>query len=105
MGIGIDRTIESVLLPVLREVGTRWESGTCDVANEHFASQEIRRWLSAQLALVGSRGKKRSAVLACGPKDVHTIGLEGFYDDPPRTRLELSLPGRGHAHLLSPRDH
>jgi methanogenic corrinoid protein MtbC1 len=79
MGIGIDRTIESVLLPVLREVGTRWESGTCDVANEHFASQEIRRWLSAQLALVGSRGKKRSAVLACGPKDMHTIGLEGFY--------------------------
>jgi MerR family transcriptional regulator, light-induced transcriptional regulator len=79
MGIGIDRTIESVLLPVLREIGTRWESGRCDVANEHFASQEIRRWLSAQLALSGSRRATRSAVLACGPKDLHTIGLEGFY--------------------------
>jgi hypothetical protein len=79
MGIGIDRTIESVLLPVLREIGTRWEMGTCDVANEHFASQEIRRWLSSQLALAGTRGTRRSAVLACGPKDMHTIGLEGFY--------------------------
>jgi methanogenic corrinoid protein MtbC1 len=79
MGIGIDRTIESVLLPVLREIGTRWEAGRCDVANEHFASQEIRRWLSSQLALSGSRGIGRSAVLACGPKDMHTIGLEGFY--------------------------
>jgi methanogenic corrinoid protein MtbC1/predicted DNA-binding transcriptional regulator AlpA len=79
MGIGIDRTIESVLLPVLREIGTRWESGHCDVANEHFASQEIRRWLSGQLAISGSRKRERSAVLACGPKDLHTIGLEGFY--------------------------
>jgi methanogenic corrinoid protein MtbC1/predicted DNA-binding transcriptional regulator AlpA len=79
MGIGIDRTIESVLLPVLREIGTRWESGRCDVANEHFASQEIRKWLSNQLSLTGARRKGRSAVLACGPKDMHTIGLEGFY--------------------------
>jgi MerR family transcriptional regulator, light-induced transcriptional regulator len=79
MGIGVDRTIQSVLLPVLREIGTRWEAGRCDVANEHFASQEIRRWLSGQLALSGIRGKSRSAVLACGPKDMHTIGLEGFY--------------------------
>ena len=79
IGIGIDRTIESVLLPVLREIGTRWESGKCDVANEHFASQEIRQWLAGQLALAGSKRKGRSAVLACGPKDMHTIGLEGFY--------------------------
>jgi methanogenic corrinoid protein MtbC1 len=79
MGIGIDRTIESVLLPVLREIGTRWESGHCDVANEHFASQEIRRWLSAQVTMADSRRREHSAVLACGPKDLHTIGLEGFY--------------------------
>jgi methanogenic corrinoid protein MtbC1 len=79
MGIGVDRTIESVLLPVLREIGTRWEAGRCDVANEHFASQEIRRWLSEQLGLSESRRSTRSAVLACGPKDMHTIGLEGFY--------------------------
>jgi methanogenic corrinoid protein MtbC1 len=79
MGIGIDRTIESVLLPVLREIGTRWESGHCDVANEHFASQEIRRWLSSQLTMADSRRREHSAVLACGPKDLHTIGLEGFY--------------------------
>jgi methanogenic corrinoid protein MtbC1 len=79
MGIGIDRTIESVLLPVLREIGTRWESGHCDIANEHFASQEIRKWLSNQLALTVPRKKGPSAVLACGPKDMHTIGLEGFY--------------------------
>lgn len=79
VGIGIDRTIESVLLPVLREIGTRWETGRCDVANEHFASQEIRRWISGQLALASAARMTRSAVLACGPKDMHTIGLEGFY--------------------------
>lgn len=77
--VGVDRTIELLLLPVLREIGTRWEAGKCDVANEHFASQEIRRWLSAQLAASASERKTRSAVLACGPEDQHTIGLEGFY--------------------------
>lgn len=77
--VGVDRTIELLLLPVMREIGTRWEAGKCDVANEHFASQEIRRWLSGQLLAVATEPKLRSAVLACGPEDLHTIGLEGFY--------------------------
>jgi MerR family transcriptional regulator, light-induced transcriptional regulator len=79
IGIGIDRTIESVLLPVLREIGTRWETGRCDIANEHFASQEIRRWLSGQVGMATSRSRGQTAVMTCGPKDMHTIGLEGFY--------------------------
>jgi MerR family transcriptional regulator, light-induced transcriptional regulator len=79
IALGVDRTIELLLLPVLREIGTRWEAGKCDVANEHLASQEIRRWLSARLATTDSLRKDRTAVLACGPADLHTIGLEGFY--------------------------
>ena len=77
--LGIDRTIELLLLPVLREIGTRWEAGRCDVANEHIASQEIRRWLSIRYSATSSQKRFRTAVLACGPKDLHTIGLEGFF--------------------------
>ena len=75
--LGIERTIQSVVLPVLREIGSRWEAGRCDVANEHLASQEVRSWLGAQ---TGSRARspRPPIVLACGPRDLHTIGLEAF---------------------------
>lgn len=79
ISLRIDGTIELLVLPVLREIGTRWEAGKCDVANEHIASQEIRRWLSSRLASTDSLRKSKTAVLACGPADLHTIGLEGFY--------------------------
>lgn len=80
--LGIDRTIQSVALPVLKEIGSLWEAGRCDVANEHLTSQEVRTWLGAQSA-TGAAGtaassRHRPIVLACGPKDLHTIGLEAF---------------------------
>ena len=81
--LGIDRTIQSVALPVLKEIGSLWEAGRCDVANEHLTSQEVRTWLGAQAGNVspGSTGasvRQAPVVLACGPKDLHTIGLEAF---------------------------
>lgn len=81
--LGIDRTIQLVALPVLREIGSLWEAGRCDVANEHLMSQEVRAWLGAQsgarsLRTAGASMRRRPIVLACGPKDLHTIGLEAF---------------------------
>jgi methanogenic corrinoid protein MtbC1 len=75
--LGVEKTIQGVVLPVLREIGSRWEAGRCDVANEHLASQEVRSWLGAQ---TGSRPRNPHPpiVLACGPRDLHTIGLEAF---------------------------
>jgi DNA-binding transcriptional MerR regulator len=76
--LGLDGAIQWVVLPALREVGSMWEAGRCDVSQEHLASQEVRSWLAKRLP---ARAERSSALvlLACGPKDVHTIGLEAFY--------------------------
>lgn len=54
-------------------------SGKCDIANEHLASQAIRTWLSGQLQIPRPNRNKPIVVLACGPKDLHTIGLEALF--------------------------
>ena len=77
--LGLDETVQWVVLPVLREVGTLWEAGKCDVAQEHVASQEIRAWLANRVGVSASRRARSLVLLACGPKDLHTIGLEAFY--------------------------
>lgn len=77
--LGVEQVVQHVALPVLRDIGTLWEAGKCDVANEHLASQEIRAWMNAKLAWARAKTTKGSLVLATGPKDQHTLGLEGFY--------------------------
>ena len=76
--LGTERAIQVVVLPALREIGSLWEAGRCDVANEHLASQEVRSWLGAQ-AGSGPGSRRPPIVLACGPQDLHTIGLEAFF--------------------------
>ena len=77
--LGLHQAIDAVVLPSLREVGSLWEAAKCDVANEHLASQEIRSWLSGQLQAARVKRHKPVVLMACGPKDLHTIGLEAFY--------------------------
>lgn len=84
--LGLDGAIETVVLPVLREIGTRWQAGACEVSQEHVSSQEIRAWLSSRLALGRATHDAPVVILTCGPRDLHTIGLEGFY---------VMLTGRG----------
>ena len=73
--LGLERAIEAVVFPALREVGDRWASGRCDVGHEHLASGEVRKWFSTQPL---PRPTGRTVVLACGPADIHSIGLEAF---------------------------
>ena len=76
--LGVDGAIGSVLLPSMHEVGARWKAGSCDVGHEHFATEIVRGWLAHQTALAQPHGRRDHLVLACGPRDLHTIGLEAF---------------------------
>lgn len=78
-GLGLDETIQWVALPAMREIGSQWEAGRCDVSQEHLASQEVRAWLTKRVPAPGRRSARPLVVLTCGPKDLHTIGLEAFY--------------------------
>ncbi|MDO5504481.1 MAG: MerR family transcriptional regulator [Actinomycetia bacterium] len=76
-GLSLERAISEVLLPYLKEVGDRWESGALSIAHEHFGSGLVRRRLSAYSS-TWSLGKGPTALLACPPGEAHDIGLLAF---------------------------
>ena len=73
----VDAVASRVLLPVLHEIGTRWETGEISVAEEHFATALLR---GRMLALGRNWGAGRGplAVLACPPGEQHDLGLIAF---------------------------
>ncbi|CAN5659461.1 cobalamin-dependent protein [soil metagenome] len=76
--IGVEETMRDVALPAMREMGSRWKAGVCDTAHEHLATEAVRVWLARQSAMAPAPFRPFPLVLACGPKDLHTIGLEAF---------------------------
>jgi MerR family transcriptional regulator, light-induced transcriptional regulator len=74
----VEGAIRDVAFPALREIGARWRLGRCDVGQEHLASQTFRAWLARQAAVAPSPFRPAPIVLACGPRDLHTIGIEAF---------------------------
>jgi methanogenic corrinoid protein MtbC1 len=78
VALGLDRSIDEILLPSLRELGRWWEAGKCDIAHEHLASETTRAWLARIPQHPPSLGQERPIILSCGPRDFHTIGLEAI---------------------------
>jgi DNA-binding transcriptional MerR regulator len=76
--LGVEETIRRTVLPAMREIGSRWAAGRCDVEHEHLATEAVRAWLARQAFLAPPPFRPHPIVLACGPKDLHTIGLEAF---------------------------
>ena len=75
--LGLDRTVDEVLLPAMRQVGEWWHAGRVDVCHEHLASNATRAWLST-LAPIGPLRPQPPIILCCGPRDHHTLGLEAI---------------------------
>jgi DNA-binding transcriptional MerR regulator len=76
-GFSVELALREVVLPYLRELGERWESGDASVAQEHFASQILRGRLLG-LARGWDRGTGPRALLACAPGEQHDLGLIAF---------------------------
>ena len=76
--LGVEGAIRDVMFHAMREIGTRWKTGTCDIEQEHLASGAVRAWLARQTAMAPPPFRPDPIVLACGPTDLHTIGLEAF---------------------------
>jgi DNA-binding transcriptional MerR regulator len=76
--IGLDETIRGVLLPAMRRIGMWWQTGQCDVAHEHLATEAVRSWMNRLLYLGPAPWQPEVVLLCCGPRDLHTIGLEAL---------------------------
>ncbi len=75
---GVEDAIRRVALPAMREIGSRWKTGACDIGQEHLATEAVRTWLARQVSMAPPPFRRGPIVLACGPSDLHTIGLEAF---------------------------
>ena len=75
--LGLDRTVDEVLLPAMREIGEWWHAGRIDVSHEHLATNATQAWLAA-LRPTGPPRPQSPIILSCGPLDHHTLGLEAI---------------------------
>jgi methanogenic corrinoid protein MtbC1 len=75
--LSLTTVLRDIVMPYLAELGRRWESGTIDVAQEHFASNLIRGRL-AGLALGWGQGVGPRAIIACPKGELHDLPLMVF---------------------------
>jgi methanogenic corrinoid protein MtbC1 len=76
--LGLGPTIDEVMMPAMRRIGRWWETGRCGVGHEHLATEAVRTWLGKIVAFAPGPRHLAPAVLACGPGDSHTLGLEAL---------------------------
>ncbi|HYO68331.1 MAG TPA: MerR family transcriptional regulator [Archangium sp.] len=69
-GMAVEPYVDTVLMPLLREMGQR-----LDIAREHLASALIRQRLRALLQAEDSRPGGPRVLLACPERDMHEGGL------------------------------
>jgi DNA-binding transcriptional MerR regulator/methylmalonyl-CoA mutase cobalamin-binding subunit len=67
---------EELLVPLQREVGERWHSGSLTVAEEHLVTQAARQRVLTLLHQAPRRAR-RHVVCACLPLEDHELGLMG----------------------------
>ena len=76
--LGLAATVDDVLMPGLRRIGDLWQDGRCDVGQEHLTSEAVRAWLARTTTLAPAPTIPGTVLLACGPRDHHTLGLEAI---------------------------
>lgn len=75
--IGLAQTIDAVLMPTLRQAGAWWENGRCDQSQERLLTETARAWL-ARVRMTPVSPEQTPVLLACGPEDLHTLGIEAL---------------------------
>jgi DNA-binding transcriptional MerR regulator len=71
----IETVTDGLLLPVLQELGRRWQSGEGSVAEEHFFSVYVRNKLGARFHHRTRTSAGPRILAACMPDEQHELGL------------------------------
>jgi hypothetical protein len=76
--LGLGGCVDDVILPVMHQIGIRWQLGLLDIDTERLMTETVRGWLE-RVALRAPRPDVIApSVLACGPGERHSIGLEAL---------------------------
>ncbi len=74
----IDIVTDNLLIPVLHQLGSRWDKRPSGIAEEHFFTAWLRNKLGARLHHAASLPKGGQLILACLAHENHEIGLLVF---------------------------
>lgn len=76
---GLGATLDEVVMPAMRQIGAWWETGYCDIGQEHLTTETVRAWLAKMVTLAPApEADTPTVLLATGPADFHTLGLEAL---------------------------
>lgn len=74
---GVESLLTRVLLPLLSDIGRRWELNEITVAQEHFASSLLVGWLRSRQR-GWDEGDGPCILASCPPGEAHDLGLLCF---------------------------
>lgn len=74
----VEFVTEQLIVPLLKELGRRWESAEGSVAEEHFFSVYMRNKLGARFHHMSSESRGPKLLCACVPYEQHEIALMLF---------------------------
>lgn len=72
---GLDRFVEDIAAPLTAAVGTGWEVGRFDVADEHFYTEVMTRVLRQAIAALPAAGDAPKILLTTLAGETHGLGL------------------------------
>ncbi|MBT8439265.1 MAG: cobalamin-dependent protein [Gammaproteobacteria bacterium] len=72
---GMRDFILNTVAPLLAAVGERWVGGKLQIFQEHFLSQQLIRFLNAEIAGMQKHAKRPRVLLATLPGEEHSLGL------------------------------
>ena len=72
---GMQAFILCTVVPLLHQVGELWIGGNLQVFQEHFLSDQLIRFLNAEISAMQKSAGKPRVVLATLPGEEHTLGL------------------------------
>ncbi|HEY9053062.1 MAG TPA: cobalamin-dependent protein [Gammaproteobacteria bacterium] len=73
--LGMKGFILNMVNPLLQEVGKLWAAGSLQIFQEHFVSQQLIRFLNAEIINMQKVATKPLVLLATLPGEEHTLGL------------------------------
>lgn len=71
----VEKVCTEIIQPTLVQIGELWHRGAASVAQEHFASQFLRRKLLALLNIYDVIDGRATILAACAPGEYHDLGL------------------------------
>lgn len=91
---GLAAALDDVVMPAMRQIGVWWEIGHCDVGQERLTTEVVRGWLARLTTLAPPPAAGSATVLlATGPGDFHTLGLEALAAQLAQQRRAIRLLG------------